>query len=85
MYQDELYQQINGVTMLESPLGPTLADFFMDNNLETKLLNKLQTSKPKLIYDNVDDILAIFILKTNEHARHFFGSSMPSIRIPNLL
>ena len=27
MYQDELYQQINGVTMLDSPLGPTLADF----------------------------------------------------------
>ena len=55
------------------------------DNLETKLLNKLQTSKPKLIYDNVDDILAIFILKTNEHASHFFGISMPYIRISNLL
>ena len=84
MYQDELYQQINRVTMLDSPLGPTLADIFMDN-LETKLLNKLQTSKPKLIYDNVDDILAIFILRTNEHASHFFGGSMPYIRVSNLL
>ena len=84
MYQDELYQQINHVTMLKSPLGPTLADFFMAN-LETKLLNKLQTSKPKLIYDNVDDILAIFILKTNVHASNFFGISMPYIRISNLL
>ena len=28
LYKDELYQQINGVTM-ESPLGPTLANFFM--------------------------------------------------------
>ena len=45
--------------MLGSPLGPTLANLFMAN-LEIKLLNKLQTSKPKLIYDNVDDIFEIF-------------------------
>ena len=58
LYKDELYQQINGVTM-ESPLGPTLANFFMAN-LETKLINKLQTSKPKLYLRYVDDIFAIF-------------------------
>ena len=58
MYQDELYQQINGVTM-GSPLGLTLANFFMAN-LETKLMNKLQTPKPKLYLRYVDDIFAIF-------------------------
>ena len=58
MYQDELYQQINGVSM-GSPLGPTLANFFMAN-LETKLMNKLQTPKPKLYLRYVDDIFAIF-------------------------
>ena len=42
-----------------SPLGPTLANFFMAN-LETKLINKLQTSKPKLYLCYVDDIFAIF-------------------------
>ena len=59
MCQNELYQQINGSTMLGSPLGPILANLFK-GNLETKLLNELQTSKPKLIYDNVDDVFAIF-------------------------
>ena len=58
LYKDELYQQINGVTM-GSPLGPTLANFFMAN-LETKLINKLQTSKPKLYLRYVNDIFAIF-------------------------
>ena len=58
LYKDELYQQISGVTM-GSPLGPTLANFFMAN-LETKLINKFQTSKPKLYLRYVDDIFAIF-------------------------
>ena len=42
-----------------TPLGPTLANFFMAN-LETKLMNKLQTPKPKLYLRYVDDIFAIF-------------------------
>ena len=58
LYKDEPYQQINGVTM-GSPLGPTLASFFMAN-LETKLINKLQTSKPKLYLRYVDNIFEIF-------------------------
>ena len=36
LYKEVLYQQIDGVTM-GSPLGPTLANFFM-SNLENKLL-----------------------------------------------
>ena len=58
MYKDDLYQLFNGVRM-GSPLGRTLANFFMAN-LETKLINKLQTSKPKLYLRYVDDIFAIF-------------------------
>ena len=58
LYKDELYQQINGVTM-GSPLGPTLSNFFMAN-LETKLINKLQASKPKLYLRYVDDIFKMF-------------------------
>ena len=56
MYQDELYQQIIGVTM-GSPLGPTFLLIFIAD-LETKLTNKLET--PKLYLWHVDDIFAIF-------------------------
>ena len=43
LYKEVLYQQIDGVTM-GSPLGPTLANFFMAN-LENKLLQKEYESK----------------------------------------
>ena len=42
-----------------SPLGPTLTNFFIAN-LETKLMNKLQTPTRKLYLRYVDDIFAIF-------------------------
>ena len=42
-----------------SPLERTLPNFFMAN-LETKLMNKLQTSKLKMYLRYVDDISAIF-------------------------
>ena len=57
LYKDELYEKINGVT-IGSLLGLTLANFFMAD-LETKLTNKLQTSKPKLYLRYVDDIFSI--------------------------
>ena len=56
--EDVLYQQIDGVTM-GSPLGPTLANFFMAN-LENKLLQKESDTNPKLYLRYVDDIFAIF-------------------------
>ena len=57
-YKKVLYQQIDGVTM-GSPLGPTLANFFMAN-LENKSLKKESDSNPKLHLQYVDDIFAIF-------------------------
>ena len=58
LYKKVLYQQIDGVTM-GSPLGPTLAKFFMAN-LENKLLQKESDTNPKLHLRYVDDIFAIF-------------------------
>ena len=58
LYKEVLYQQIDGVTM-RSPLGPTLANFFMAN-LENKLLQKKSDANPKLYLRYVDDIFAIF-------------------------
>ena len=57
-YKEVLYQQTNGVTM-GSPLGPTLANFFIAN-LENKLLQKESDTNPKLYLRYVDDIFAIF-------------------------
>ena len=54
----ELFKQIDGVAM-GSPLGPTLANFFLAN-LENKLLNKTNGFYPKIYLRYVDDIFAIF-------------------------
>ena len=51
LYKDVLYQQIDGVTM-GSPLGPSLANFFMAN-LETKMLQKQLNTHPKFYISQV--------------------------------
>ena len=58
LYNGELFKQIDGVAM-GSPLGPTLANFFLAN-LENKLLNETNGFYPKLYLRYVDDVFAIF-------------------------
>ena len=58
LFSDSLYQQIDGVIM-GSPLGPTLANFFLAN-LENKLLSIESSQNPALYLRYVDDIFAIF-------------------------
>ena len=61
MYNDLLYQQINGVSM-GGPLAPTLANACLAH-LENELLNgtdKNSTHFPKLFLRYVDDIFALF-------------------------
>ena len=57
-FDNQTYIQTNGVSM-GSPLGPTLADFYMEN-LEGNLLRQDRASNPKFYKRYVDDILAIF-------------------------
>ena len=58
MYNDKLYKQVDGVAM-GSPLGPTIANFFLAH-LETVLLKNKSKSSPALYLRYVDDIFAIF-------------------------
>ena len=58
LYNGELFKQIDGVAM-GSPLGPTLANFFLAN-LENKLMNKTNGFYPKIYLRYVDDAFAIF-------------------------
>ena len=58
LYKDTQCKQIDGVVNA-SPLGPTMANFFMAN-LQTKLLKETSKSHPKLYLRRyVDDISAI--------------------------
>ena len=74
LHKDILYQQIDGVIM-GSPLGPTLANFFLAE-LENKLLKLKNRDNPSLYLRYVDDVFAIFregidykpfLNKLNEH------------------
>jgi hypothetical protein len=58
MYNGKMYQQVDGVTM-GSPLGPTLANFFLAH-YESKLLPDHKDFHPKLYLRYVDDIFAVF-------------------------
>ena len=57
-YNGKLYTQTDGV-MMGSPLGPTLANFFLAH-LESTLLSRDDLVKPKLYLRYVDDIFAVF-------------------------
>ena len=58
LFNDTLYQQIDGVIM-GSPLGPTLANFFLAV-LEQEWLMETCSHNPSLYLRYVDDIFAIF-------------------------
>ena len=58
LYKNIINQLIVGVAM-GSPLGPTLANFFLVT-LRTKLLAQNLDCSPKLYLRYVDDIFAIF-------------------------
>ena len=58
MYNDKLYKQIDGVTM-GSPLGPTLANFFL-GCLEEKIFKHNCNVVPKLYLLYIDDSYALF-------------------------
>ena len=57
LYNDKLYRQVHGVAM-GSPLGPSLANFFL-GHLEMNFFNNTGIN-PKLYLRYVDDIFAVF-------------------------
>ena len=57
MYKDGLYRQVDGVAM-GSPLGPSLANFFL-GHIEEKIFKDLQ-NPPTVYLRYVDDIFAVF-------------------------
>jgi hypothetical protein len=59
LYKEKLYCQIDGVTM-GSPLGPTLANFFLAHLEEKFLAEKASSFFPELYVRYVDDIFAVF-------------------------
>ena len=69
MFNNHNYVQVDGVSM-GSPLGPTMADFYM-SNLENVLLNENKISNPIKYLRYVDDIICVF--KSRSHIHHFSG------------
>ena len=57
-FHDKLYKQIDGVAV-GSPLGPTLANFFL-GNLENPVFEHSSPSHSKIYLRYVDDIFAVF-------------------------
>ena len=79
LYKDKLYQQIDGVAM-GSPLGPTLANFFL-GEIECKLLNKNSPVHPKFYKRYIDDIYCIFDSSQDYRAFHEIINSLhPNLR-----
>ena len=66
LYKDQLYRQVDGVAM-GSPLGPTLANFFL-GHIEKELFSNIDFA-PKFYARYVDDTFCIF---TNEEDKHKF-------------
>ena len=58
LHRNKLYKQIDGVAM-GSPLGPTLANYFM-GNLEQNILKKNLSCHRVLYLRYVDDIFAVY-------------------------
>ena len=57
-YMDVLYKKTDGV-IIGSPLGQTIANFFLAN-LENRILKNKSQRCPKLYLRYVDDVFAIF-------------------------
>ena len=57
MYNDKLYKQIDGVAM-GSPLGPSLANFFLGFLEKTKIMKS--ELRPNFYSRYIDDIFAVF-------------------------
>ena len=64
LFNNILYQQIDGVIM-GSPLGPTLANFFLADKEKEEWLSNDCKHNPALYLRYVDDILAIFRNRVN--------------------
>ena len=58
MYDNKLFKQIDGVT-IGSPLGPTLANFFL-GCIEEKIFAHNEELLPKLYWRYIDDVYAVF-------------------------
>ena len=65
MFQDRIYDQIDGVA-LGSSLGPILAIIFM-SNFEIEAMNKFKGTLPSTYRRYVDDTFLIFKDKTDVH------------------
>ena len=68
LFNDEVYQQIDGLSM-GSPLAPILANWFV-NKVESRLLQDANVKQPKFYWRYVDDIFAIF--ESTEDRDEFF-------------
>ena len=55
MHKNKLYQQYDNVSM-GSPLGPTIANFFLAKDMENKILQNNADFHPKLFLRYVNNI-----------------------------
>ena len=67
IYRDKLYQQIDGVAM-GSPLGPTIANFFLAH-MEKTIFQQQMSNHPKLHLRSL--MTALLFLMTTMLARLF--------------
>ena len=67
LYNDKLFQQIDGLAM-KSPLGPALANFFLAK-MEKNIMSIACANHPLLHLRYVDDIFAVF--ETDESSFKF--------------
>ena len=59
MYKNKFYEEHDGGVSMCSPLGSTIASFFLAH-MENKLFNSNLDFQPKLYLRYVDDIFAVF-------------------------
>ena len=78
IHNGKLYQQIDGVAM-GSPLGPTLANWFL-GTIEKKIFAQKLQFYPKLYVRYVDDVFAVF---RSEQERDLFFQMLNN-QHPNL-
>ena len=79
MFNDELFQQVDGVSM-GGPLAPSFANSFLAHLENNKITNCTTVVKPNLFLRYVDDCFALF--KCNDDALtflNFLNSLHPSI------